>query len=309
MKKISILTPCYNEEMNVELLYNRVTYEMSKLLEYDYEFIFIDNNSTDNTVSILKKLAKLDERLKIIINIRNFGHIKSPFHGLLQCDGDAVIAMASDLQDPPELIHDFIQKWEEGYKIVVGTKPKSKESWIMLYIRKIFYNLIKNISETTQIKNFTGFGLYDKSFIDILKKLDEPYPYFRGLVSELGYKITEIEFIQPERNAGKTNNNFYTLYDLAMLGFISYSKIPLRLASFVGFTLSFLSFILAIVYFFYKLFNWSAFQLGLAPLVIGIFFLGGIQLFFLGIIGEYISAIFTQVKKRPLVVEKERINF
>lgn len=309
MKKISILTPCYNEEMNVELLYNRVTYEMSKLLEYDYEFIFIDNDSTDNTVNILKKLATLDERLKIIINIRNFGHIKSPFHGLLQCDGDAVITMASDLQDPPELIHNFIQKWEEGYKIVVGTKPKSKESFIMLFIRKIFYNLLKNISEISQIKNFTGFGLYDKSFIEILKKLDEPYPYFRGLVSELGYKITEIEFIQPERNAGKTNNNFYTLYDLAMLGFVSYSKIPLRLASFIGFTVSFLSFVTAIIYFFYKLSNWSAFQLGLAPLVIGIFFLGGIQLFFLGVIGEYISAIFTQVKKRPLVIEKERINF
>jgi len=179
----------------------------------------------------------------------------------------------------------------------------------MFFVRKIFYNLIKNISEISQIKNFTGFGLYDKSFINILKKLDEPYPYFRGLVSELGYKITEIEFIQPERNAGKTNNNFYTLYDLAMLGFISYSKIPLRFASFIGFTVSFLSFITAIVYFLYKLLNWSAFQLGLAPLVIGIFFLGGIQLFFLGVIGEYISAIFTQVKKRPLVIEKERINF
>jgi glycosyltransferase involved in cell wall biosynthesis len=309
MKKISILTPCYNEEMNVELLYNKVTYEMSKLLDYDYEFIFIDNDSTDNTVNILKKIATLDERLKIIINIRNFGHIKSPFYGLLQCDGDAVITMAADLQDPPELIHNFIQKWEEGYKIVVGTKPKSKESLIMLFIRKIFYNLIKNISEISQIKNFTGFGLYDKSFIEILKKIDEPYPYFRGLVSELGYKITEIEFIQPERNAGKTNNNFYTLYDLAMLGFVSYSKIPLRLASFIGFTVSFLSFVTAIIYFFFKLLNWSAFQLGLAPLVIGIFFLGGIQLFFLGVIGEYISAIFTQVKKRPLVIERERINF
>jgi glycosyltransferase involved in cell wall biosynthesis len=309
MKKISILTPCYNEEMNVELLYYRIKVEMSKLDNYEYEHLFIDNDSTDNTVNILKSLARFDKRLKIIVNIKNYGHIKSPFHGLLQCDGDAVIAMASDLQDPPELIIKFIRKWEEGYKIVVGTKPKSKENIIMFAIRNFFYNLIKNISEISQIKNFTGFGLYDKSFIEILKKLDEPYPYFRGLVSELGYKITEIEFIQPIRNAGKSNNNLYTLYDMAMLGFITYSKIPLRLASFIGFFVSFFSFIIAIVYLFYKLLNWSAFQLGLAPLVIGIFFLGGIQLFFLGVIGEYISAIFTQVKKRPLVIEKERINF
>jgi glycosyltransferase involved in cell wall biosynthesis len=309
MKKISILAPCYNEELNVELLYRKVTDEMAKLEKYDYEFIFIDNDSNDNTVNILKRLASLDKRLKIIVNIKNFGHIKSPFHGLLQCDGDAVIAMASDLQDPPELINQFIQKWEEGYKIVVGTKPKSKENVIMFAIRKIFYKLIKNISDISQIKNFTGFGLYDKSFIEILKEIEEPYPYFRGLVSELGYKIAEIEFIQPNRNAGKTNNNFYTLYDMAMLGFVSYSKIPLRMSSFIGFTVSLFSFFVAIIYVIYKLLNWSAFQLGLAPLVIGIFFLGGIQLFFLGVIGEYISAIFTQVKKRPLVIEKERINF
>ena len=280
MKKISILTPCYNEEMNVELLYNRVTDEMSKLLDYDYELIFIDNDSNDNTVNILKRLAISDKRLKIIINIKNYGHIKSPFYGLLQCDGDAVITMASDLQDPPELIHKFIQKWEEGYKIVVGTKPKSHENIIMFTIRRFFYNLIKNISEISQIKNFTGFGLYDKSFIEILKKIEEPYPYFRGLVSELGYKITEIEFIQPNRNAGKTSNNFYTLYDMAMLGFVSYSKIPLRMSSFIGFFVSFLSFIVAIIYIFYKLLNWSAFQLGLAPLIIGIFFWVAYSYFF-----------------------------
>jgi glycosyltransferase involved in cell wall biosynthesis len=308
-KKISILTACYNEEDNIEILYNKVKHEMSKLQAYNYEHIFIDNCSNDKTLNILKKLSINDKNLKIIVNAKNYGHIKSPFHGLLQCQGDAIISIVADLQDPPDLILQFIKKWEEGYKIVVGTKTKSEENRIMFFIRKLFYNLIKKMSEVTQIKNFTGFGLYDKSFIEILKKLDEPYPYFRGLVSELGYDIAEVIYTQPNRHKGKTKNNFYTLYDMAMLGFVSYSKIPLRLASFIGFFVSLLSFLVAILYFFYKLMNWSAFQLGLAPLVIGIFFLGGIQLFFLGVIGEYISAIFTQVKKRPLVIEKERINF
>ena len=308
-KKISILTACYNEEDNIEILYNKVKYEMAKLQAYNYEHIFIDNCSNDKTLNILKKLAINDKNLKIIVNAKNYGHIKSPFHGLLQCQGDAIISIVADLQDPPDLIIQFIKKWEEGYKIVVGTKTKSEENRIMFFIRKLFYNLIKKMSEVKQIKNFTGFGLYDKSFIEILKKLDEPYPYFRGLVSELGYDIAEVIYTQPNRYNGKTKNNFYTLYDMAMLGFVSYSKIPLRLASFIGFFVSLLSFLVAILYFFYKLMNWSAFQLGLAPLVIGIFFLGGVQLFFLGVIGEYISAIFTQVKKRPLVIEKERINF
>jgi glycosyltransferase involved in cell wall biosynthesis len=309
MKKISIMTPCYNEELNIENIYNEVKFQMSKFPEYNYEHIFIDNCSTDNTSIILKNFAIKDKNLKIIINSKNFGHIKSPYHAFLQCHGDAVIAIVSDLQEPPELIPEFIRKWKEGYKIIIAIKTKSNENKLMYFLRGVYYNLIQKISESNQIKNFTGFGMYDKSFLDELRKLDEPYPYFRGLVTELGFDIIEISYTQLARKHGKTSNNFYTLYDNAMLGFVSYSKLPLRLASFIGFFVSFLSFIVAIVYLFFKLLNWSAFQLGLAPLVIGIFFLGGIQLFFLGVIGEYISAIFTQVKKRPLVIEKERINF
>jgi len=309
MKLISIVTPCYNEEQNVEILHQKVKDVFDSIPEYNYEHIFIDNSSTDRTVSILKKIAITDSHTKIIVNIRNFGHIRSPYYGLLQSKGDAVILIVSDLQDPPELILDFIKKWEEGYKIVIGTKNKSKENRLMFLIRKVFYNLISKISDTSQIKNFTGFGLYDKTFIDILRKIDEPYPYFRGIVSEMGYEKIEIPYTQPKRENGKTKNNFYTLYDIAMLGFVNYSKLPLRLASFIGFGVSIFSILVAFIYFVYKLLFWSEFQLGIAPLVIGIFFFGGIQLFFLGIIGEYIGAIFTQVKGRPLVVEKERINF
>ena len=217
--------------------------------------------------------------------------------------------IVADLQDPVSMIVDFIRNWENGYKIVVGVKTKSKENKLLFLIRKIFYNLIARISETDQIKNFTGFGLYDRQFIEILKSIDEPYPYFRGIISELGFSRVEIPYIQPKREKGKTKNNFYSLYDIAMLGFITHSKLPLRLASFIGFGIALLSFLVAIVYLVYKLIFWNDFSVGIAPLVIGIFFLGGVQLFFLGIIGEYIGAIFTQVKKRPLVVEKERINF
>jgi glycosyltransferase involved in cell wall biosynthesis len=309
MKLISVVTPCYNEEENVESVYKQVKQVFINLPNYEYEHIFIDNSSTDNTVKILKEIAKKDHHLKIIINIRNFGHIRSPYHGILQSNGDATILLVADLQDPPILINDYISKWEQGYDIVIGTKAKSKENQLMFLIRKIFYNTISKISETDQIKNFTGFGLYDKSFVDILKTIDEPYPYFRGLISELGFNRVEIPYEQPKREKGKTNNNFYTLYDIAMLGFINYSKLPLRMAAFIGFAVSFLSILTAIGYFIAKIIFWNTFSIGVAPLVVGFFFLGGIQLFFLGIIGEYIGAIFTQVKKRPLVVEKERINF
>jgi glycosyltransferase involved in cell wall biosynthesis len=309
MKKISILTPTYNEETNVEIIYKRIKYEMTKLVQYEYEHIFIDNDSNDSTFKILKDIASIDNNVKIIANVRNFGHIRSPFHGILQCEGDAVITIASDLQDPTELIPVFIKKWEEGFKIIIGVKTESKENKIMFIIRKIFYNLIEKLSETKQIKNFTGFGLYDKNFIEVLRSLNEPYPYFRGLVSEFGYDVHEVEYIQPIRINGKTKNNFYTLYDIAMLGFVSYSKIPLRLSIFVGFIFSIISFIVAILYFILKFLYWDSFKLGFAPLIIGIFFLAGIQLFFLGIIGEYISVIFTQVKQRPHVVEKTRIGF
>jgi len=309
MKLISIVTPCFNEELNVALLYQKVKDLFVKLPDYNYEHIFIDNSSTDSTVEILKGIACSDRHLKIIVNVRNFGHIRSPFYGLLQSKGDAVILVVADLQDPPDLIPEFIKYWESGFKIVVGTKTKSKERKGMYFVRNLFYKAITKISETEQVSNFTGFGLYDKSFIDILRQVDEPYPYFRGLITELGFCRKEIPYTQPKREKGKTKNNFYTLYDIAMLGFINYSKLPLRLASFIGFGVSILSFIVALVYLVYKLLFWNSFSVGIAPLVIGIFFSGGVQLFFLGIIGEYIGAIYTQVKKRPLVIEKERINF
>jgi glycosyltransferase involved in cell wall biosynthesis len=309
MKLISIMTPCFNEESNVENVYKQVKDVFKALSEYNYEHVFIDNASTDRTVDILKKIAKDDKNVKIIVNVRNFGHVRSPYHGVLQCKGDAVVGLVADLQDPPVMIKDFIKKWEEGYKIVLGIKVKSKENKLMFLIRRIFYSIISKISDTEQIKNFTGFGLYDKEFIDILRNLDEPYPYFRGLVGELGFQRIEIPYTQLRREKGKTNNSFYTLYDIAMLGFVNHSKVPLRLASFIGFAVSLISIFIALGYLIYKLIFWYSFQLGMAPLVIGIFFLGGVQLFFLGMIGEYIGAIFTQVKKRPLVVEKERINF
>lgn len=309
MKLISIVTPCYNEEKNVEKLYVQIKNVLSGLPEYNYEHIFIDNSSKDKTIEILKTIAFQDKNVKIIVNSRNFGHIRSPYYGMLSANGDAIILVVADLQDPPTMIVDFIRKWEEGYKIVVGVKTKSKENRIMFLIRKVFYNTISKISDTDLIKNFTGFGLYDKKFIDVLRNLDEPYPYFRGLIAELGFDRTEIEYTQPKRENGKTNNNFYTLYDIAMLGFVSYSKLPLRLASFIGFTVSFINILIALIYLFYKLLFWDNFSVGIAPLVIGIFFFGGVQLFFLGVIGEYIGAIFTQVKNRPLVIEKERINF
>jgi glycosyltransferase involved in cell wall biosynthesis len=308
-KKISIVTPCYNEEFNVEPLYEKVKIEMAKLSNYTYEHIFIDNFSTDNTLLRLKNIASVDKNVKIIVNARNFGHIKSPYYGMLQADGDVVISLVSDLQDPPELIPDFIQKWEEGYKIVVGVKEKSEENIIMFSIRKLFYKIIDRISDTSQIQNFTGFGLYDRQFMEVLKNIQEPYPYFRGLVSELGFSICQIPYLQPKRSKGNTKNNFFTLYDMAMLGFTSHSKVPLRMSSFIGFVVAFLSILIATIYLIYKILFWDNFQVGIAPLVIGFFFFGGVQLFFLGIIGEYISAILTQVKNRPLVIEKERINF
>jgi glycosyltransferase involved in cell wall biosynthesis len=309
MKLISIVTPCYNEEQNVKNLSHQVKAVFNALPQYNYEHIFIDNASTDKTVETLKRMANIDNRVKIIVNIRNFGHIRSPYYGILQANGDAVILVVADLQDPPFLVAKFLEKWEEGYKIVIGTKNKSKENRLMFFIRKMFYKAISKMSETEQVKNFTGFGLYDKTFIDILRKIDEPYPYFRGLITELGFGRIEIPYTQPKREKGKTNNNFYTLYDIAMLGFINYSKLPLRMSSFIGFAVSFLSIIIALGYLIAKLIFWSTFSIGVAPLIIGLFFFGGIQLFFLGIIGEYIGAIFTQVKNRPLIIEKERINF
>jgi glycosyltransferase involved in cell wall biosynthesis len=311
MKKlISILTPCFNEEENVAILYSKVRDVFEQLPQYRYEHIFIDNASTDKTVDILKRLAAQDKNLKIIVNVRNFGHIRSPFYGMREAYGDAVIAMAADLQDPPELIPELLKKWEEGYKIVCPVKNKSKENPLMFLLRKLFYNILDKFSEgSKQIKNFTGSGLYDKKFIDIIRTIDDPYPYFRGLVSELGFEYATVPFVQPKRLHGKSNIKFYALYDIGMLGFVNHSKLPLRLASFIGFSVALLSLLVAVGYFIYKLIFWENFSTGVAPLVIGLFFFSAVQLFFIGIIGEYIGAIHTQVRKRPLVVEKERINF
>lgn len=309
MKMISIVIPCLNEAQNVRELYESVIQIIKLMGGYRYEMIFIDNGSTDNTVEILKGIAVGDKRLKIIVNARNFGTVRSPYYGLLQASGDAVIVMAADFQDPPEMIPSFIKKWEEGYKIAIGVKEKSEESPIFFAIRKMYYSLVDRLSEIRLIKNFTGFGLYDRCVIDILKQIDDPYPYFRGLICDIGFERAEIPFSQPTRRRGFTKNNFYTLYDIAMLGITNHSKVPLRLATMTGFAVAFCSLLVAFGYFIYKLIYWDSFTLGIAPLVIGLFFFGAIQLFFIGIIGEYIGAIHTQVLKRPLVIEKERINF
>ena len=309
MKRISIVTPCYNEEANVEEVYKQVKEVFSTITQYKYEHIFIDNDSKDRTQEILRQIASEDKNVKLILNARNFGHLRSPYYGLQQATGDAVILLVADLQDPPEMILKLIQKWEEGYKIVTAVKNKSRENPLMFLFRKMYYNLLAKFSETEQVKNFTGFGLYDKCFMDVIRTIDDPYPYFRGLIAEIGFKRAEVNYIQPKRQHGKTNNNFYTLYDTAMLGFVNHSKLPLRLASFIGFSVAILSLIVALIYFVYKLVYWDTFSAGTAPLVIGLFFFSSVQLFFIGVIGEYIGAIHTQVRKRPLVVEKERINF
>ena len=310
MKKlISVMMPCYNEAGNVEQAYREVRRIFENLPQYDYEHIFIDNASTDQTVDILKKLAAEDRRLKIIVNTRNFGHIRSPYHGILQASGAAVICLASDLQEPPSLIPEFLEWWEQGFKMVRGVKSQSEESALMFAIRKMYYNFVNRVSDIKLLKNSTGFGLYDRCVIEELRKIDDPYPYFRGLVSDIGFPSHEIEYTQPTRKRGISKNNFYTLYDIAMLGITNHSKVPLRLATMLGFAMAIASFLIAMGYLVAKLIFWDQFSLGTAPLIIGLFFLGSVQLFFIGIIGEYIGAIYTQVQKRPLVVEKERINF
>jgi len=309
IKLISILTPCYNEEENVEAVYQETKKVFDELNDYAYEHIFIDNASTDKTVQILRKIASVDKNVKIIVNTRNFGHIRSPYYGLLQATGNAVVVLVADLQDPPELIKTFIKKWEEGYKTVLGIRAKSEESFIMSLIRKFYYRLVKRLSDVELIKDSTGFGLYDQCVIKTLRTIDDPYPYFRGLTAELGFKSAQIEYSQQSRKRGITKNNFLTLYDLAMLGITNYSKIPLRLATMLGFLSSVLSFLIAVIYLGYKIFFWRSFSIGVAPVVIGLFFFSSVQLFFLGIVGEYIGSIHTQVHKRPLVVEEERVNF
>ena len=309
MKKISIVSGSFNEAGNVEELVDRVATIMDSLSQYDFEQIVIDNASTDGTQEILRKLVSKSPRLKVILNSRNFGHVRSPYHGMLQASGDAVIYLASDLQEPPELIPDFIKQWEQGAKAVVGIKSSSSESAIFFAVRRLYYGLIEKLADTRTIQNFTGFGLYDRTIIDYCKKLGDPYPYFRGLIAEIGLPVEKIAYHQPLRKRGFTKNNFYTLYDMAMLGITNFSKVPLRLATMLGFLTAALSLLVALGYLIYKLLFWQNFAIGTAPMVIGLFFFASVQLFFIGILGEYIGAIHTQVLKRPLVVEKERINF
>ena len=309
MRTISIVTPCYNEESNVVALYERITAVLDTCPNYAFEMIFIDNASTDNTVEKVKSLIAKDGRVRLIINARNFGHIRSPYYGLMQARGDAIVLMASDLQDPPELLPEFIKQWDAGFKIVAGVKTTSEESKLFFMIRKTYYKMVNRISNIKLINNFTGFGLYDKSVIEIMKNLNDPYPYLRGLVSELGFEVAEVEFNQPQRKRGITKNNFYTLYDIAMLGITSHSKVPLRMAVFAGFCLSATSLMMALFYLILKLLFWNSFAFGTAPLLMGLFFFASVQLFFLGLIGEYVGNLQTQILNRPLVVEKERINF
>jgi glycosyltransferase involved in cell wall biosynthesis len=306
---ISVVSACYNEEENVRDCYEQVKKVFQEIGRYRYEHIFIDNASKDGTVAILREIAARDKNVKVIINARNFGHIRSPHHAMLHARGDAVICVVSDLQDPPELIKEFVKKWEEGFLVVIAVKADSDESPLFFAIRKAYYELVSRLAETELTKNATGFGLYDRRFIDILREIDDPYPYFRGLVSEIGFPMASIPYHQPVRRRGITSNNFYRLYDMAMLGITNHSKVPLRLATMLGFAVSFFSLCVAMGYLIFKLLYWNSFNLGLAPLEIGLFFFGSVQLFFIGILGEYIGAIHTQVQKRPHVVELERINF
>lgn len=307
-KLLSIVTPCYNEEENIDELCQRIATVMATQ-PYNYEHIFIDNSSTDTTVKKIKEIAAHDKRVKLIVNARNFGHIKSPYYGMLQSSGDACILITSDLQDPPEMIVEFIKKWEQGYKSVMAVKPESDESSIMFGLRKTYYRLIARISDVPLVQNATGVGLFDRAVIDILRKIQDPYPYFRGLLCEIGFPIATVPFKQPRRKRGISKNNFYTLYDMAMLGITNHSKIPLRLMAMGGFVLALFSFFVALFFFVAKLLFWDSFQLGTAPILVGIFFFGAIQAFFIGVLGEYIGSIHTQVRNMPLVIELERVNF
>jgi glycosyltransferase involved in cell wall biosynthesis len=309
MPFISVITGCYNEEENVRELYERVRAVVEGLPGYTYEHLFIDNASTDGTVAVLRELAAADPRVRVIVNTRNFGHLRSPHHAMLQARGEAVIYIVADLQDPPELITEFVQRWEEGYKVVVGVRSASEERPPMRWIRAAYYSVVERLSEVPLVRNFTGFGLYDREVMDRVREIDDPYPYFRGMICDLGYERAEISYYQPARQHGLTKNNRYTLWDLAMLGITNHSKVPLRLATMAGFLVAVLAMGISVIYLVMKLVFWDTFDFGLAPVLIGIYFFGAVQLLFIGIVGEYIGAIHTQVYHRPLVVEKERINF
>ena len=310
MKKVSILIPTYNEKDNVALLVQTIVdlFE-KKLSDYRYEVVFIDNDSSDGTRDIIREICSHNSSVKAIFNVKNFGQFNSPYYGLLQTTGDCVVLLCADFQDPVSMIEDFVREWEKGYKIVIGKKTSSRENKIMYFIRTIYYKLINNMSEVEQIEHFTGFGLYDREFIEVLRNLDDPTPFLRGIVAELGWKRKEIPYEQQRRRAGKTSNNFYKLYDAAMLSFTSYTKVGLRLATFIGFGIAGVSFLIGVFYFVIKLIHWDDYSLGTASIAIGLFFLGAVQLIFIGLIGEYILSLNQRVMNRPLVIEEERINF
>lgn len=310
MKKISVLIPCYNEEENVVPISKAVIDTITtELPAYDYELVFIDNDSQDNTRPLLRGLCAENPKIKAIFNAKNFGQFNSPYYGMLQCTGDCVISMVADFQDPVELIPRYVHEWENGYKIVIGIKTTSQENKFMYWLRSLYYKMIKKFSNVEQIEHFTGSGLYDRDFIEVLRDLKDPTPFLRGIVAELGYKRKEIPYEQPKRRAGKTHNNFYTLYDAAMLSVTSYTKVALRVATFIGAICSGISFLVAIVYLIMKLIWWDRFPAGIAPMLIGLLFLGSIQILFVGLVGEYVLSINQRVMNRPLVVEEERINF
>ena len=309
-KKISVVIPTYNEEANVIPLADAIVGVLTgELAEYDYEIIFIDNHSKDSTQMKLRQLCRENKRIKAIFNARNFGQMRSPVHGLKQATGDCVIRMCADFQDPVEMIVQFVREWEQGHKIVIGVKKASKEKRIMYLIRACYYKLIRKITDIDHIEQFTGFGLYDKAFVDVVRSLHDPMPYLRGIIAELGFDYKAIPYVQQKRRAGKSKNNFYTLYDYAMVGITSYSKVVMRLATFLGFSVAALSFLAGIFYLVLKIMYWDRFSAGIAPMLIGIFFLGALQLFFIGFLGEYVLSINTRVLDRPLVVEEERLNF
>ena len=308
-RRISIVTPCYNEELNVEEVVARVRSTMSKCPEYEYEHIFIDNASVDDTVGVLRRMAVEDRHVRVIVNARNFGHLRSPMHAMLESTGDACVLLFSDLQDPPELIENFITEWEKGIPIVLGIKNTSEESRLMYWCRTSYYRVLGKLASLEIHQHFTGFGLFDRSVMNIVRSFGDQYPYFRGMISEIGLPHTKVFYNQKTRKRGFTKNNFYTLYDLAMLGLTNVSKVPLRLFTFFGFACSACSILFGMGYLLYKIFFWNSFEVGIAPVVIGLFFLGSVQLAFIGALSEYIGAIHTQVLKRPLVVERERINF
>lgn len=308
MKHITVVTPCFNEEENVEAVYSETRRVFSTIPDVTYDHLFIDNASTDTTVSKLRTIAAADPAVSVIVNARNFGHIRSPMYGLLQAKGDAVILLVADLQDPPELMREFVESWLAGAPIVIGVKPEAKESALFFALRRMYYRMVTRIANVTLIQNFTGFGLYDRKVIEILRQIDDPYPYFRGLICEIGFDVIQLPYVQPRRKRGISKNNFYTLYDIAMLGITSHSKVPLRLATIAGFFLSGISLCVSLIYLVLKLLYWNRFTIGSAPMLIGLFFFSSVQLFFIGLLGEYVGAILTYAQKRPLVIERERIN-